>query len=82
MGDEEPADVLEWVEEVSVSAGRKMQLERYEPINEQVTYQLEFPDGQTVEEKAELIEEAQADARDRCERALIRRYEENVRADD
>jgi len=84
MSDELPevdADALDHVTEVSLSSGRKRQLEQYEPINEQATLTLEFPDGASNEEKAAAIEAAQQAARDQCERGLMRRYEEHIRED-
>jgi len=75
------ADALDHVTEASVSAGRKKQLDQYEPINEQATLTLEFPEGTSNQEKADAIEAAQQAARDQCERGVMRRYEEYVRED-
>lgn len=70
---------LEAVTEVSVSTGRKVQLEQFEPINEQVTMQVEFSDENTPEEKLAAIEAAEQAAWAAAERGLARRYEEQVR---
>lgn len=64
--------------EASVSAGRKKQLDQYEPINEQVTITVDL-EGLTNEEKAIALEEAREVAWDECERGVQRRYEEYVR---
>lgn len=72
---------LEHVTEVSISAGRKKQLDQYEPINEQATFTLEFPDGMTIEEKKTAIENAEQAAWAQTERGIVRRYEEYVRDD-
>jgi hypothetical protein len=70
---------LEHVSEVSVSTGRKRQLEQYEPINEQVTLTLEFSDEIPAEEKKAAIEVAEEAAWDQCEGGVMRRYEEHIR---
>lgn len=87
----ETVTVRETVTEVQVSAGRKMQLEQYEPINEQVTLTAEKPseivgidsDSTIARETFDEWLEQLADlAWDSAERGLMRRYEENVREDD
>lgn len=77
-------DDLMWdlVTEVQVSAGRKKQLDQYEPINEQVTFTLEFPDGQTAEEKQELVEEAADEAWDEADRGVMQRVEAQLQKDE
>lgn len=70
---------LEHATEVTVSAGRKRQLEQFEPIDTNATITLEFPESASVEEKTEAIENAEEAAWETCERSLARRYEEYVR---
>jgi hypothetical protein len=70
---------LEHVKEASISAGRKCQLEKYEPINEQATLTVEFPDDATVSEKKAMLEDAAGAAWDQCERDVQLRYEQHVK---
>lgn len=72
MSDDPDFDVTE----VSVSAGRKVQLDQYEPINEQATVTADVPDGEDPEDIMEKIREL---AWDECERGVMKRYEEHVR---
>lgn len=72
-------DALEHASEVSVTAGRKKQLERYEPIDERVTLTVDLTDADSVEEKRKLIEDIEQEAWDQCERGLMGRYEDHVR---
>ena len=58
------------VTEVSVSAGRKRQLDQYEPINEQVTLTAEVPEGEDSEAVAKELEDM---AWDLAERGVMER---------
>lgn len=64
------------VTEVTVSAGRKKQLDQYEPIDERATFTAEVGDDEDPEDVAEQLREM---AWDECEAGVQRRYEEYVR---
>ena len=64
------------VTEVSVSCGRKRQLDQYEPINEQATFTAEVA---ADEDPAEVAEKLREMAWAECEEGVQRRYEEYVR---
>lgn len=72
-------DPLKYVTEASVSCGRKKQLDQYEPINEQVTLTLEFPDDMSADEKRALLNDAEDEAWDEAEQGVADRYEAYVR---
>jgi len=72
-------NVTEHITEVSVSAGRKRQLEQYEPINEQTTITADVPDGLSEAELDEFMEALSVKAREQCEQGITRRFEEHVR---
>lgn len=85
MSDDQPEpdlDALESVTEISISVGRKKQLDQYEPINEQNTLTLEFGEGETPEEKQAAIEAAEQYAWNQTDRGLMQRFEEHLRQDD
>lgn len=75
MGDGDDVEI----KEISVSCGRKKQLDQYEPINEQVTVDAEVPADADIESIVEDLEEEVWDAVDR---GVMRRFEEEVRKDD
>lgn len=64
------------VTEVTVSCGRKRQLDQYEPIEEHATFTAEVVDGEDPEVVAEQLREM---AWDEVEQGVQRRYEEYVR---
>lgn len=72
-------EALEHVTEASISAGRKKQLEQYEPINEQATLTVEFPDGASGEEKKQILAEVSEAAWAQCERDVQLRYEQHTK---
>lgn len=80
LEDGSTVNVLEHTDEFSVSAGRKLQLDQYEPINEQATLDGTIPDvAMTAEQRLAFIMESARAARDICETQIMRRYEEYVR---
>lgn len=66
------------VTEVTVSAGRKKQLDQYEPIDERATFTAELQEGDDAVEVAEYLREL---AWAECEEGVQQRYEEYVRED-
>jgi hypothetical protein len=74
-----PPEDLEHVTEVSVSAGRKKMLEKYEPIDTSTELTLSFSADTSAEEKVEAIADAEKAAWEATERSLTQRYEEYVR---
>jgi hypothetical protein len=75
-------DVRETVEEVEVSASRKMQLEQYEPIEASVGLSAVKPEGLDDDEVESFIEELSDLAMTEAEKAAMRRHEEYVREED
>jgi len=71
-------DVTDHVTEVSVSAGRKVQLERYEPIEEYATVTVEVPDDLGGAELSAFMESVADLAWDECERGLMKRREQHI----
>lgn len=69
----------ERIEQVSVSANKKVQLDRYEPILEDVTITAEVRDGDDVDELLSALEDR---AWEQVERGVMERYETHVRKDD
>lgn len=74
-------NVREHVTEVTVSAGKKVQLEKFEPIDERATVTAEVPDGLSDDEFTEFVEELRALAWDEAETGVATRYEAHVRAE-
>jgi len=72
-------NVTEHITQVEIDAGRKKQLERYEPISEHTTITADVPDGLSEEELDEFVEALSVKARERCEQGITRRFEEHVR---
>jgi hypothetical protein len=70
------ADRTDTLEEVTVSATRKIQLEQYEPISAHVTEKHSVPDDVDYEE---WLEARQDDVMLAAEDAAMRRHEEHVR---
>lgn len=66
------------ITEVTVSAGRKKQLDQYEPIDERATFTAEVEDDEDPVEVAEYLREL---AWAECEEGVQERYEEYVRED-
>jgi hypothetical protein len=69
----------ERIEQVSVSANKKVQLNQYEPILEDVTITAEVRDGDDVDELLAALEDR---AWEQVERGVMERYETHVRKDD
>ena len=67
------------LEEVTVSASRKLQLSDYEPFEAYVSETHSVPDDVDYEE---WLEARQDDVTAAAERAAMRRYEEYVREED
>lgn len=74
----DPAD-LQHLTEASISAGRKKQLEQYEPINEQATLTVDLPEGASGEEKKQILAEVSEAAWAQCERDVQLRYEQHTK---
>lgn len=69
-------DRTDTLEEVTVSATRKIQLDQYEPVSAHVTETHSVPDDVDYDE---WLEERQDDVMAAAEDAAMRRYEEYVR---
>ena len=67
------------ITQVSVSANKKVQLDRYEPILEDVTITAEVRDGDDTSEVLDALEDQ---AWEQVERGVMKRYETHVRKDD
>ena len=67
------------ITQVSVSANKKVQLDRYEPILEDVTITAEVRDGDDTSEVLDALEDQ---AWEQVERGGMERYETHVRKDD
>jgi hypothetical protein len=67
------------ITQVSVSANKKVQLDRYEPILEDVTITAEVRDGDDTSEVLDALEDQ---AWEQVERGVMERYETHVRKDD
>lgn len=75
-------DPFEHVTEAQITAGRKVQLQQYEPIDERASLTVEFPEGATPEEKRALLDAVEEAAWEQCEQGVMRRFEEHLRSDD
>ncbi|WP_372614453.1 hypothetical protein [Halomonas sp.] len=73
--DEGALDALDTVE---VAAGKKIQLEQFEPIDDNVSLSADLS-GLDIETKVAVINELGEMARDACEANIARRYEQHVR---
>lgn len=71
--------VEEHITEVTVRANKKLQLEKYQPILEDVTITAEVRDGDDVDELLAALEDR---AWEQVERGVMERYETHVRKDD
>lgn len=67
------------ITQVSVSANKKVQLDRYEPILEDVTITAEVRDG---DDTSEILDALEDQAWEQVERGVMERYETHVRKDD
>lgn len=72
-------DHTDTLEEVSVSATRKIQLDQYEPVSAHVTEKHSVPDDLGGDEYEDWLAERQDDVMLAAEEAAMRRHEEYVR---
>jgi len=84
LSDGTSVDVLEFVDSASISAGRKVQLDRYEPIEEQATLEVGFADTvvESGEDRLAVIMGTARAARDLCEHRIMSRLEQQIREED
>jgi len=71
-------EINERLNEVSVSASKKVQLEQYEPITEHVELTAEVRNGDDPDELLDALEDR---AWEQVEQGVLERYETNVRND-
>jgi len=76
----EVVQVVELADEVELSSSKRIQLERFEPIEEETSIGASIP-GYSGRERLAIIESLSKLTCDICERNLTRRYEAHVRAE-
>lgn len=69
----------ERITQVSVSASKKVQLQQYQPIEENAQLTAEIRDGDDVDDLLSALEDR---AWEQVERGVMERYETHVRKDD
>jgi len=81
LDDGETVTVRETQDEISASAGRKLQLDEFEPINSQITVTASKPEQgfASRDDHDEWVEAQARYARVAAERDVMRRYEQYVR---
>lgn len=72
-------NVIEYQTEATVSAGKKVQLEQFEPIDEHASVKVEKPEGMSSADWTKVVMHNARFARDVCETNVARRYEQHVR---
>lgn len=72
-------NVIEYQTEATLSAGKKIQLEQFEPIDDRATVTVGRPEGMAAEDWTRVVMHNARFARDVCEENVTRRYEEHVR---
>lgn len=77
--DEGEVNVLDHLTEVTVSAGRKRQLEQFEPIDERATATVSLPETLSAEERVRAVERLAQFVWDEAERGVATRFEQHVR---
>lgn len=80
LADGTAVNVIEYQTEAVLSAGKKVQVEQFEPIDDRATVTVAKPDGMSAEDWTKVVMHNARYARDVCETNVARRYEEHVRA--
>lgn len=72
-------NIIDYQTEAVLSAGKKIQLEQFEPIDDRAEVSVARPDGMSAEDWTRVVVHNARYARDVCETSVARRYEEHVR---
>ncbi|AGM10936.1 hypothetical protein M193_gp064 [Halorubrum tailed phage 7] len=79
LADGSEVSVIEFQTEATLSAGKKVQVEQFEPIDDRATITVAKPEGMSAEDWTAVVMHNARYARDVCETNVARRYEEHVR---